>query len=208
MLTITKLEPQKKNPRRINVYLDGEFAFGISQAVAPWLEEGKQLSQQGINDLQTRDAVEQAYQRALHFLGYRNRSEQELRLHLQKHQESETIITEVLAKLRRGSLLDDRQFAQEWVENRSRFHPRSKKALSSELYRKGIPDQIIQEVLEDLNEGDLALQLARKKMPKLNTSEKSSFQEKLYGYLSRRGFSYQVSKDVISQLWEEQEKQS
>ena len=40
MLTVTRLEPQKKNPQRLNVYLEGEFAFGISRAAAPWLEEG------------------------------------------------------------------------------------------------------------------------------------------------------------------------
>ena len=86
MLTVTKLEPQKKNPQRLNVYLNGEFAFGVSRAAAPWLEEGNELSQQKINALQTEDQVEQAFQRALHYLSFRIRSEQEIRLNLQKHQ--------------------------------------------------------------------------------------------------------------------------
>jgi regulatory protein len=205
MLTVTKLEPQKKNPQRLNVYLNGEFAFGISRAAAPWLDEGNQLSQHEIDELQFRDAVENAYQRTLNFLSYRSRSEQEIRQNLQKAQISEEVVDTVLDKLRQSGLVDDRQFARDWVENRSRFKPRGKKALSSELIQKGISSQFIAEVLEDLDESELALRLARKKLPKLLKLERTSFQEKLYGYLSRRGFSYEVSREIISRLWEERE---
>jgi regulatory protein len=208
MLTVTKLEPQKKNPQRLNVYLNGEFAFGVSRTAAPWLEEGNQLSQQKINALQTEDQVEQAFQRALHFLSFRIRSEQEIRLNLQKHQLPENIIDPVLNRLRERSLVNDRDFAQQWIDNRNRFHPRGKRALSSELYRKGIPNQIIEETLNDLDETELAYKFARKKVDKLKTLDKSNFQKKMYGYLSRRGFDYGLSKEVVRDLWIELEKQS
>jgi regulatory protein len=208
MLTVTKLEPQKKNPQRLNVYINGEFAFGVSRTAAPWLEEGNELSQQKINALQTEDQVEQAYQRALHFLSFRIRSEQEIRLNLQKHQLPENIIDPVLNRLRERSLVDDRDFAQQWIDNRNRFHPRGKRALSSELYRKGIPNQIIEETLNDLDETELAYKFARKKVDKLKTLDKSNFQKKMYGYLSRRGFDYGLSKEVVRDLWIELEKQS
>ncbi len=208
MLTVTKLEPQKKNPRRLNVYLNGEFAFGISRVIAPWLKEGSELNQQKITSLITEDEIEKAYQRALNFLSYRNRSEQEIRLNLQKHQIPETIIQPVLERLRERSLINDREFTQKWIENRREFHPRSKRALRSELYRKGISDQIIEEALQDINEEELALELARKKIRKLKNLDKSTFQEKMYGFLSRRGFHYSLSKEVVNHLWNELEKES
>jgi len=208
MLTVTKLEPQKKNPQRLNVYINGEFAFGVSRTAAPWLEEGNELSQQKINALQTEDQVEQAFQRAQHFLSFRIRSEQEIRLNLQKHQLPENIIDPVLNRLRERSLVDDRDFAQQWIDNRNRFHPRGKRALSSELYRKGIPNQIIEETLNDLDETKLAYKFARKKVDKIKTLDKSNFQKKMYGYLSRRGFDYSLSKEVVRDLWIELEKQS
>lgn len=208
MLTVTKLEPQKKNPQRLNVYLNGEFAFGISRLVAPWLQEGNELSQGEISGLQTEDQIQQGYQRAINFLSYRARSEQEIKLNLQKHQVPETIIESVLEKLRDASLVDDREFAQQWIENRIRFHPRSKRALSSELYRKGISKQIIEETLLDIDEEVLARSLAQKKVSKLRTLDKSTFQKKMYGFLSRRGFHYGISKEVVSQLWDELEKES
>jgi len=208
MLTVTKLEQQKKNPGRVNVYLNGEFAFGISRTVAPWLEEGKEVSQQYINDLQNQDKIESGYQRALNFLSYRNRSEKEIRLNLQKHELSAEIIDLVLDKLRQKSLINDHEFSLEWVENRSRFKPRGKRALSSELFQKGIEQGIIDDVLKDLDEEALALELARKKLSKLEGLDQFAFQKKMYGYLSRRGFSYGICKDIISTLMEELELQS
>lgn len=208
MLTVTKLEPQKKNPQRLNVYLNGEFAFGISRVIAPWLKEGSELNQQKITSLITEDEIEKAYQRALNFLSYRNRSEQEIRLNLQKHQIPETIIQPVLDRLREVSLVNDIEFTQNWIENRREFHPRGKRALRSELYRKGISDQIIEEALQDINEEELALKLARKKIGKLKNLDKSTFQEKMYGFLSRRGFHYSLSKEVVNHLWNELEKES
>jgi regulatory protein len=206
MLTVTKLEQQKKNPGRINVFLNGEFAFGISRALAPRLEEGEELSDTRIKYLQSQDMVDGAYQRAINFLSYRNRSEKEIRLNLLKHQIPEDHILFVLNKLRQNSLVNDHGFAREWVENRNWFKPRGKRALFSELYQKGISNQIIEEVLLDLDEEELALRYGHQILPKLKHLDKKAFQEKLYGYLSRRGFSYGISKDIISTLLEEHEK--
>ena len=208
MLTITRLEPQKKNPQRYNVYLDGEFAFGISRAAAPWLEEGNQLSQQKVNDLQKKDQFEVAYQRALNFLSYRIRSEKEIRQNLNKHEIPGEIIDGVLDRLRASSLVDDLEFATQWVENRIQFKPRGKRALSSELFLKGIPDQIIEDALADLNEEELAIKLAHKKISKLTGLDEIAFQNKLSGFLTRAGFPYHINKEVIVNLWNEIKKES
>jgi regulatory protein len=208
MLTITRLEPQKKNPGRLNVYLDGEFAFGISRKIAPGLEEGNQLSQQKITALQNEDKIEAAYQRALNFLSYRSRSENEIQQNLLKHKIPVEVIAVVLLKLQENSLVNDRDFATLWVENRVKFHPRGKRALTSELIKKGISIQIIEEVLQNIDEKELALKLARKKVPRLSGLEKPTFQKKMYGYLSRRGFNYSQCKEVTDLIWTEVEDQT
>jgi regulatory protein len=203
MLTITRLEPQKRNPERLNVYLDGEYAFGISRSIAPWLEEGNQLSQQKITDLQNADKVEAAYQRALNYLSYRSRSEHEIQQNLKKHSVPEEIIPEVLSRLRENKLVNDRDFAKQWVENRVRFHPRGKRALTSELIKKGISNHIIEEILQDINEPELALKFAKRKITKMKDLERQEFQKKMFGYLSRRGFGYGLSREVTDQIWNE-----
>ena len=207
MLTVTRLEPQKKKPQRINVYLDGEFAFGISRATAPWLAEGNQLSQQKINDLQEKDQFEGAYQRAINFLSYRVRSEKEIRQNLTKHEVLEDIIDRVVDRLRDASLVNDWDFASQWVENRVQFKPRGKRALSSELFQKGIGNEIIEDVLAELDEEELAYACARSRITKFTGMEKKAFQKKLSGLLTRRGFPYHVTKDVVGSLWKEMEKE-
>ncbi len=207
MLTVTRLEPQKKKPQRINVYLDGEFAFGISRATAPWLAEGNQLSQQKINDLQEKDQFEGAYQRAINFLSYRVRSEKEILQNLTKHDVPENIIERVVDRLRGASLVNDWDFASQWVENRVQFKPRGKRALSSELFQKGIGNEIIEDVLAELDEEELAYACARSRITKFTGMEKKAFQKKLSGLLTRRGFPYHVTKDVVGSLWKEIDKE-
>ncbi len=208
MLTVTRLEQQKKNPLRVNVYLDGEFAFGISRAAAPWLAEGNQLSQQKIIDLQDKDHFEGAYQRAINFLSYRVRSEKEIRQNLTKKEVPEDVIVRVLDRLRGASLVNDREFASQWVDNRVRFKPRGKRALSSELFQKGINNEIIEDALSELDEEKLAYECARSKINKYTGLEEKTFQKKLSGLLTRRGFPYHITKDVVGSLWKEIEKES
>jgi len=203
MLTVTGLEPQKKNPQRLNVYLEGEFAFGIYRAAVPWLSVGDQLSQDEVLNLKRKDLLEGAYQRALNYLSYRSRSEQEIRQNLSKHQIPEEIISEVLGKLRQSSLVDDREFARNWIDNRVQFKPRGKKALSVELLQKGVPREIISEELNGLDEDALALACARKKAPRYQDLDQESFRKKMYAYLNRRGFPYPIIQDTILEIWQE-----
>jgi len=204
MRTITAIEPQRKNPRRVNVYLDGEFALGLSSLVAAWLKVGQTLAEEKIASLQAEDEQESAYQKALHFLSYRPRSTAEVRQNLNKHNVPESLIEATLERLQRSGLVNDEAFARAWVENRSEFRPRSKLALKMELRRKGLDDELIQSVLvEGVDEESLALQAARKYVRRLAGLERSEFRVKLSGFLSRRGFSYSTIAPVVSQVWQE-----
>ena len=138
---ITALKIQKKNKNRVSVYLDDEYAFGLSRIVAGWLAVGNQLSDEKIIELQAQDSVEVALQRALNFLSYRPRSVQEVRKNLKnKHEVPTGIIDQIIERLERGGLVDDQKFAELWVENRSEFRPRGSHALRMELRQKGIEE--------------------------------------------------------------------
>ena len=200
---ITALKAQKRNSKRINVYLDDEFAFGLSRYAAAWLQVGQELSPEKIEELKNVDAYEIAYQRALNFISYRPRSEAEVRKNLKKHNTSEEVITEVLDRLRQSGLVDDAQFAQTWVENRSSFRPRGRRVLIAELRQKGISDEAIDQALCDLDEDNLAYQAALKQSRKYEGLDWQTYRQKLGAFLTRRGFNYEVSKSVIEQVWVE-----
>lgn len=200
---ITALKAQKRNSQRINIYLDGEFAFGLSRYAAAWLQVGQDLSPEKIQELQEIDAQEVAYQRALNFISYRSRSEKEVRQNLQKHDTPEEVITEVLERMQSNGLVDDLQFAQDWVENRSAFRPRGRRALAMELRQKGIADEAIEAALRELDEEPLAYQAALKQSRKYAGLEWKAFRQKMSAFLARRGFNYEVAKPVIEQVWSE-----
>jgi regulatory protein len=201
---ITAIEPQQKNPQRVNVYLDGEFAFGLSAIVAAWLRVGQELDDEKIASLKAGDEREVTYQKALHFLSYRPRSSSEVRQNLARRGISETLVDETLDRLQAAGLVNDEAFARDWVENRNTFRPRGKPALRMELRRKGLSEEIVRSVLDaQVNESALALEAARKYARRLAGLEWPEFRQKLGGFLGRRGFSYTVLAPVVSEVWKE-----
>jgi len=200
---ISALKVQKRNPRRVNVYLDDEFAFGLERTAAAWLKIGQDLSDEKIAQLQREDEGEKAYLRALKLLSYRPRSEAEVRKKLEQHSVPESMIVEVLERLRRSGLIDDARFARDWTENRSEFRPRSRRALTIEMRQRGVDNDAITQAVTGLDDESLAYQAAMKYCRRLNGLEWQDFRQKLIGFLARRGFSYGIAAPVVRRVWEE-----
>lgn len=200
---VTALKAQQRNPRRVNVYLDGDFAFGLEGAAAAWLKIGQELSDEKIAQLQAEDEGEKAYLQALKLLSYRPRAEAEVRKKLEQRGIAENIIIEVLERLRRSGLVDDARFARDWADNRSEFRPRSRKALAFEMRQHGLEDETITAAVADLDDELLAYQAAQKYSRKLHNLEWQVFRQKLTGYLARRGFPYGVIAPVVRRVWDE-----
>ena len=201
---ITGLKVQKRNSRRVNVYLDGEFAFGLSRVTAAWLEIGQVVDKNKISELQAADEHEVAYQKALNYLSYRPRSEKEVLDNLRKHQFSDEVSQDTLQRLRRNLLVNDHDFASTWVENRSEFRPRGRRALSMELRQKGIAGEVIEEVLQDLDEDELAYRAALKQVRKYHRLDWETYRQKMVAFLARRGFNYGVAAPIAARVWSEQ----
>jgi len=201
--TITALKVQKRNPQRVNIYLDGEYAFGLARITVAWLQIGQELSDVKIAQLQAQDSQEVAIQKALHFLDYRPRSSAEVRKNLEKHGFSEEVIAAVFERLERNGLVNDRKFAQTWVDNRSEFRPRGRRLLSMELHQKGLEDETIEAALTELDEEELAYQAALKQARKLRNLPRLEFRRKLFGFLARRGFGYDVIEPLLERVWQD-----
>ena len=199
---ITSLKVQKRNPNRVSIYLDDEFAFGVSRIVAAWLHVGQELSEEKISELQEQETKEAGLQKALQLLSYRPRSEAEIRQRMKKAGFDPEVITKVLDRLRETGLVRDESFARDWVENRSALKPRSRKMLAYELRQKGVAEEAIEQALETTSEDeDLAFQAATRYAHKLSASDWQEFHRRLMSFLARRGFSYETAKTVVRQVW-------
>lgn len=201
---ITALKAQKKNPNRVSVYLDGEYAFGLAKIVAAWLQVGQTLNDEKIAALKEQDNSEVALQKVLRLLSYRPRSEAEIQQKLTDLGYTPAVIEQVLDKLRTSHLIGDKEFARTWVENRNTFRPRSHRYLAFELRQKGVAEDVIQETLADsVDEEELAYQAAIRYVRRLEGADWETFRKKLSGFLGRRGFSYGTIAPVVRKVWSE-----
>jgi regulatory protein len=202
---ITALKVQKRNSNRVNVYLDGEFAFGVSRIVSAWLQIGQTLTEEKILSLQKEDTEEVAFQNALKLLSFRPRSIHEVQKKLKENGFDESAIHSVIERLTRDGLVEDGSFAQAWVENRTVFHPRSRKLIALELRQKGVPDEVVQNALAagSVDDETLAYQSAIQYSRRLKGLEWLEFRKKLSAYLLRRGFSYETVSPMVRRVWDE-----
>lgn len=203
MGTITALKAQQRNRERVNVYIDGQFAFGLALPAAAGLRVGQSLSAAEIAGLQQQDTLEKARQSALNFLSFRPRSEAELRRNLQQKDVDEAVIDQVVNYLEQTDLLNDEAFARYWVEQRETFKPRSRLALRQELAQKGVGRTVIDAVLDDVDDVTAARRAAGKRAYRWADLPEEEFRSKLAGYLQRRGFNYSDVRIVVEQFWQE-----
>ena len=203
MKKITAIEPQKYNPRRVNIHLDGEFAFGLSAIVAAWLKVGQPLEDARAAELKAQDQREEAMQRALRSLGRRARTEVELRASLAKAEIGEDVICATLARLKELNLLDDAAFARSFISDRQRFRPRGKRLMSLELRQKGVDAataaKALEEQVDDAAEALSAAQQAARRYKALPWPE---FKQKMAAWLLRRGFGWQDAGPAVRAAWQ------
>lgn len=197
---ITDIKVQKRNRKRVNIYLDGEYAFSVGLLAGASLGRGDMLSDAEIEELQRLDSAETAHDRTLNYLAYRPRSNSEVRHYLRDKGFPEQVVEEVIGRLSRAGLLDDLAFARYWVENRETFQPRGQVLLRQELRQKGISDGVIDELLAELDEGKSAYEAGIQRARRYAHLDPEAFTQKMSGFLRRRGFEYEVVRETVARL--------
>jgi len=205
MSKITAIRAGKKRAQRVNMFLDGRFAFSLEAKVAAeeGLQVGQELSTSRIEALAMSDKSDRCLNAANRFLGYRPRSESELRERLHRRGFDGDSVEVVIARLKEQGLVDDVAFAQFWKDSRESFSPRSQWLTRLELKQKGVAGNIIDQVAGDVDDNDSAYRAAFGKASRLPLSDYQSFRRRLGDYLKRRGFSYGVINHTIQRLWSE-----
>ncbi len=205
--TISAIEPQARHPDRVNVYIDGEFAFGLSASVTLdyGLRIGQDLSEAETRALLAAEEATKATQAALRLVSYRARSELELRQRLARRGFSSQAVESAVTKMRGWNYIDDREFARQWVESRESHRPRSTRMMKRELSSKGIDPGTAERVVEaaQIDDYAVALDLARKWVPRIRREDSETQRRRLTGYLQRRGFSWDVVRRVLDEVLSE-----
>lgn len=207
-MQITALQPQSRNPNRINVFVDGQFLLGVNTLIVlqMGLEVNQEISADQLEELRREEALQQAVDRALNYLSFRPRSREEVRLYLRRKETPPELIDAVLTRLDALNLVNDRSFASFWLENREQFSPRGAQALRNELRRKGVEREVVDELVDEEKDEERALLAGRKKalsLIRLPDMDYATFRTRLGSFLQRRGFGYEVTARTVRTLWEQ-----
>ncbi len=208
MKKVTAIRDGRRRGKRVNVFLDGKFAFSLEAEVAlkENLRVGQELSEDKIEALTGADLFQRCLNAAFRYLGYRPRSEAELRERLKRRGFEAANVEATLARLREQGLVDDLAFAEFWKDNRDSFRPRSRALTALELRQKGVAKTVIDQVVADVDDEDNAYRAAQSRAHRLPDSDYQGFRHRLGEYLKRRGFGYRVINHTVERLWQESKK--
>lgn len=205
-MKITATEQSKKYKEMIEIHIDGEFAFNLTQEdyLRLNLYEEVELNDERLEYIKEFVLLTKAKEDALRYLVTQIRTEQEVRLKLVNNGTDSNIAGKAIEELKAIGYINDTMYAQKFIYDRSKLKPKSKKMLKYELQNKGISEDIIDEVLDEwsVDESDMARALIKKKFGKYDLKDEK-IKKKIYLFMQHRGFDYQMVRNLIQELMDE-----
>lgn len=207
-MKISKIEAQKRNKDRLNIYIDDVFAFGISVDVFVKynLKKDQEIDNGFIEEILLEEESNKSINSAIKYLSYRQRSIKETRDHLNKKGYDDSIIQRTIDYLLEKNYLNDYEFAQSFIKDKSYLNKYGINKIRYELLNKGISKDIIAKTLKFDNdeEYDNAMELANKKMKSYKNQDRNSIYRKLGGFLQRKGYRYETVSKVLKEVLNEE----
>jgi regulatory protein len=206
-MKITAIEPQTRNPERVNLSIDGAFRLALPAELvySVPLRVGDVVTEEQLREWEVRDQRWRAREAALNLLSFRPRTAVELQRRLREKGFDPEIASDCIAELTDRGLIDDASFAQSFIRDRIRFRPRGAQRLLQELRTKGVDWETARATVsevwekEEVSEMDLARQAAAKWYPRAGESQLRA-RRRLYNFLARRGFSADAVRQVVDEI--------
>ncbi len=205
-MRITKIERQKKNHSRRSVYLDGKYAFGISEDIylKLGLHEEQELTEAEISRIERTETEQSVKSAALRFRSYRVRSQMEIEDHLRKKGFDGAFIAAAIDYLRSQQLLNDEEFARMFCRDRLALKPVGRQAMKNQLLKRGIAKPLIEKIIQDYftpdKEEALARKEAEKKLKRIGKLPALVQKQRIYNHLIRKGYDSSLSRSIINQV--------
>lgn len=206
-MQITKIEPQQRRKKRVNVFIDGDFAFGLDEDVCflNHMKEGKEITQEYIDTVLKASEQKKANEFAIKMISYSAKSVSDVICKMKTHGFEPDVIDTSVELLKEYNYLDDNAYAKSFTSDRKVIKKAGKNLIIQELRMKGIDAAIIQEVVsascDEVSEFERALELGKKKI-RAAALEKDRMKElkRMYSMLMRKGYSSDVTGKVMTKL--------
>lgn len=205
MKKITKIEYQKKNKERFNIYLDDEYGFSvdISILIDYSLKKGMVLDDALIGDILRAEEKISVYNYGISVLSRCAKSECELRLKMQSKGFEPDLIEKAIKTLKEQKYLDDERYCEMYIRDKTNLSNNGVRKIKEALYYKGIAKEIIDEKIKMItpeSEEERAFILAEKKLLNIKENDTRKKMAKLSNYLIGKGFEYETVNKTVRKL--------
>lgn len=209
MITITKIEIQKKNKERYSIYIDRgqgeEYGFSVNEhtLLVHMLKRGMVIDEMKLMEIEIDEEKRGAYLKAIHYLSRSMRSMKEVYDYLLKKEYHDPAIQEALQKLQKDGYLNDFEYAKAYVRTHSSLSKKGPAVIERELKERGINANDIKECMKEYpaeKRVENAIKLCEKK---LSSYKKLSIQEtkqKLEAMLQRKGYPFEIISIAIEEV--------
>lgn len=202
-MIVTNISDVSPNTGRCNIFIDNEFSFSLIPSDIEYfkLKVGEEISLEKYKYITDTIIYIKAQNTALKYLGYKMRSEYEVRQKLQEKEFTEQIIERVIEFLIKYKYVDDRKYCTAFIKETLKLKPKGKYAIRLELSQKGINKNIIDEVLceSEIDEAEIIKGIIERKFKGI-ISEDSKEKKRIYNFLLRKGFGYDIIKNVFNEI--------
>lgn len=199
-MIITDIQPQVKNKNRVSVFIDGKFAFGIDKSDCSFmgLKIGDVLTQERFNYIMDNAVYTSAYKKADRYIGFKMRTEKEVRDKLKEDEYSDDIIERVISSMLKYKYIDDEAYAQMYANDCRNIKKWGPQRIKIELSKRGVSVSAIEKALQSLNFEDTD-QIIKTLLEKRIKDTPIDFKEKQkhFNFLLRRGFNSDDIKRVL-----------
>jgi len=207
MIKITKIERKKYSKGVWSLFSDEVHIADLHEDVIVQhrITPGKLLSKEDIDVLLESEEKAKAMDSALRLLSHRMRSEKELSDSLRRKGYGEGLIEGIMQELRKRGYVDDQVFARMYAQSLLGSRKDGSRAVKMKLSQKGISREVtrstVEELTSDEKEYEAALELAIKKVKgSYKNDEPDAIYRKLGGFLSRKGYPYEIVMKVLRKV--------
>lgn len=204
MSVITKIEVQKKNQDRVNIYVDEKFFMAIYKELVFTfnLKKGDNIDEDNLRQILKDEMFLKGKNKALNILSKSSQSEKKMREKLVEDFE-EDVIERVIEFLKKYNFINDDELASKIVNTNVNLNKYGKNKIKQNLYNKGIEKSAIDEAISNIDqdaEFENALYLAEKRYARLKNEDPKKAYSKIANHLAYKGFNYDIIKRVLNKV--------
>lgn len=205
MAKISKIEVQKRNSERVNIFLDGEYAFSISMELAykEGVKVNSEIDAERLKEIANKESFIMCRESALRIIERNYKTEKEVREKLVLKGYEQEAIDKAIDFLKEYKFLDDGNYTKMFIKNK--LNSQGSQKIKYSLMQKGVSKEVIEKELSNVDREEekiSALNLAKKKINTIMKRETDTYKisGKLYRFLMTKGFNYELVKEVVKEV--------